>query len=57
MPAFVSGSSRSHSSVKDGTTLTDYTPDEIERKHSIGLSVAYAEWMDVKLNLTDTPDT
>jgi elongation factor G len=53
--AFVSGSSRRHGSVKDGTTLTDYTPDEIERKHSIGLSVAYAEWMDVKLNLIDTP--
>jgi elongation factor G len=53
--AFVSGSSRRHGSVKDGTTLTDYTPDEIDRKHSIGLSVAYAEWMDVKLNLIDTP--
>ncbi len=53
--AFVSGTSRRHGSVKDGTTLTDYTPDEIERKHSIGLSVAYAEWMDVKLNLIDTP--
>ncbi len=53
--AFVSGSSRRHGSIKDGTTLTDYTPDEIERKHSIGLGVAYAEWMDAKLNLIDTP--
>jgi elongation factor G len=53
--AFVSGSSRRHGTTKDGTTLTDYTPDEIERKHSIGLSVAYAEWMDTKLNLLDTP--
>jgi elongation factor G len=53
--AFVSGSSRRHGSVKDGTALTDYSPDEIERKHSIGLGLAFAEWMDTKLNLIDTP--
>ncbi len=53
--AFVSGSSRRHGSTKEGTTLTDHTPDEIERKHSIGLGVGYAEWMDTKLNLIDTP--
>ncbi len=53
--AFVSGSSRRHGSIKDGTTLTDSSPDEIERKHSIGLGLAYAEWMDTKLNLLDTP--
>ena len=41
--------------IKDGTTLTDNSPDEIERKHSIGLGLAYAEWMDTKLNLLDTP--
>ena len=29
--AWVSGSSRRHGSIKDGTTLTDYSPDEIER--------------------------
>ena len=53
--AFVSGSSRRHGSIKDGTTLTDNSPDEIERKHSIGLGVAYAEWKDTKINLLDTP--
>lgn len=53
--AFVSGASRRHGTIKDGTTLTDYTPDEIARQHSIGLGVAYAEWMDAKLNLLDTP--
>ena len=40
--AFVSGSSRRHGSIRDGTTLTDYSPDEIERKHSIGLGLAIA---------------
>ncbi len=53
--AFVSGSSRRHGSIKDGTTLTDYSPDEIERQHSINLALAYAEWMDTKLNLIDAP--
>ena len=42
-------------SIKDGTTLTDYSPDEIERKHSINLGLGYAEWMDTKINLIDTP--
>jgi elongation factor G len=53
--AFAAGSSRRHGSIPDGTTLTDYTPDEIERKHSIGLSLAHAEWMNTKLNLLDAP--
>jgi elongation factor G len=53
--AFVSGSSRRHGSIKDGSTLTDTSPDEIERKHSISLGIGYAEWMDAKVNLLDTP--
>jgi len=53
--AFVAGSSRRHGSIKDGTTLTDYSPDEIDRKHSISLGLGYAEWLDTKLNLIDTP--
>jgi elongation factor G len=53
--AFVSGSSTRHGSVKDGTALTDFTPDEIERKYSISLAPAVAEWMDTKINLLDTP--
>jgi elongation factor G len=53
--AFVAGSSKRHGSVKDGTALTDFTPDEIERKYSINLALAYAEWMDAKVNLIDTP--
>lgn len=53
--AFVAGSSKRHGSVKDGSALTDYTPDEIERKYSINLAIAVAEWMDAKINLIDTP--
>ncbi len=53
--AFVSGSSKRHGSVDEGTALTDYTPDEIDRKYSISLALAHAEWMDTKINLIDTP--
>ena len=41
--------------VEDGTTVTDFDPDEIERKHSISAAVAVAEWKDTKINLLDTP--
>lgn len=53
--AFVSGSSKRHGAVKDGTSLTDTSPEEIERGFSINIGVAFAEWMDTKINLIDTP--
>lgn len=53
--AFVSGASKRHGSVKDGTSLTDTAPEEVERGYSINLGCAYAEWMNTKINLIDTP--
>jgi elongation factor G len=53
--AFVSGSSKRHGSVADGTALTDTAPEETERGYSINLGCAHAEWMDTKINLLDTP--
>src|SRR5215204_6510941 len=53
--AFVSGSSKRHGTIADGTTLTDSAPEEVERGYSINLGCAYAEWMDSKINLIDTP--
>ena len=47
--------SKRHGSVKDGTALTDHTAEEIERGYSINLGCAFAEWMDTKINLIDTP--
>jgi elongation factor G len=41
--------------VEDGSTVTDFDPDEIERKHSISAAIAYAEWRDTKINMLDTP--
>ncbi len=41
--------------VDDGTTVTDYDEEEIARKHTLGASLAHAEWNKTKVNLIDTP--
>jgi elongation factor G len=41
--------------VVDGTTTTDYDPEEIRRKISVSTSIAPCEWKDSKINLIDTP--
>ena len=41
--------------VTDGNTVTDYDDQEIARKMSISLSMAYTMWDGVKLNLLDVP--
>src|SRR5437773_12538343 len=53
--AFVSGASKRHGSVRDGTSLTDTSAEEIERGYSINLGCAIAEWQNTKINLIDTP--
>ncbi|NJD17804.1 MAG: elongation factor G, partial [Gemmatimonadetes bacterium] len=52
---FVSGSSKRHGSVGDGTALTMHTPEEQGHQISIQLTPAYAEHLDTKINLLDTP--
>lgn len=52
---FAAGSSKRHGSVRDGTALTDQSAEEAERGFTISLGCAYAEWMDTKVNLIDTP--
>jgi elongation factor G len=41
--------------IEDGTTVTDFDPDEIDRKHSISAALAFVEWKDTKINFLDTP--
>jgi len=41
--------------IEDGTTVTDFDPDEIERKISLLAALAFAEWKKTKLNLIDAP--
>ena len=42
-------------SIEEGTTVSDYNDDEIERQISIHGSLLHAETMDLKLNILDTP--
>ncbi len=41
--------------IEAGTTVSDFDEQEIARKISISLSLAYTTWKDVKLNLLDVP--
>ncbi len=52
---FNTGAAKRLGKVDDGTTTTDYEPEEVKRKLSIGTALAACEWQDYKLNLLDTP--
>ena len=41
--------------VVDGTTISDFDPEEIKRKSSVSTSLIPVEWKDVKINLLDSP--
>jgi elongation factor G len=41
--------------TEDGTAVTDFDPDEIERKISLQTALAYGEWKKTKINFIDAP--
>ncbi|MGQ9456593.1 MAG: elongation factor G [Armatimonadota bacterium] len=41
--------------VDDGTSASDFDPEEIQRKISINLSLLPCEWKGTKINFVDTP--
>lgn len=41
--------------VEDGTTTTDFDPEEVKRKISISAATAPCEWKDIRINVIDTP--
>jgi elongation factor G len=41
--------------VEDGSTVTDFDPDEIERKISLQTAMAWGEWRKAKINFLDAP--
>ena len=41
--------------VDDGSTVTDYLPEEIKRQVTINLTPAPFEWQGYKVNMVDTP--
>ncbi|HET9947621.1 MAG TPA: elongation factor G [Longimicrobiales bacterium] len=52
---FVSGTSKRHGNVNEGSALTMHTPEEQAHQISIQVTPAYAEHRDTKINLLDTP--
>lgn len=51
----VAGATQRWGKVADGTTVTDYDEDSIERKVSLNNNFAHLEYKDTKFNLIDTP--
>jgi len=52
---FTAGAIKRLGKVEDGTTTSDYDPDEVKRQISINLSLLTCQWKETKLNLMDTP--
>ncbi|HXG31772.1 MAG TPA: elongation factor G [Bryobacteraceae bacterium] len=52
---YLTGATTRLTSVDEGNTLTDFDPEEIQRKLTISTAVAFAEWKKQKVNLLDTP--
>ena len=52
---FVAGAVNRLGRVDDGTTTTDFDPDEIKRKISLSTSAAFCDYKGHRLNFVDTP--
>ncbi len=52
---FTTGKASRLGRVEDGTTVSDYDPDEAERGMSINVAVVPCEWKKHKINVIDTP--
>ncbi len=52
---FVSGAINRLGKVDDGTTASDFDPDEMKRKVSINASLLPLEWDGYKINIIDAP--
>jgi len=52
---FVAGAIDRLGRVDEGTTTTDFDPEEVRRRHTINASLAPLEWKERKVNLIDTP--
>ena len=52
---FTAGAITRLGKVGEGTTTSDYDPDEVRRQISINLSLLPCQWKGAKINLIDTP--
>jgi elongation factor G len=52
---FTAGETTRIGSITEGTTISDYTANEIEKQYSISLSLLNVDWQNTKINIIDTP--
>jgi elongation factor G len=52
---FAAGATGRLTKVDKGNTVTDFEPEEIDRKISISSAMCFVEWKDHKINIVDTP--
>src|SRR2546427_2894149 len=52
---FVSGGTNRQGKIEEGTTVSDWDPDEQKRRFSLNLSLLPVEWNGYKVNVLDTP--
>ncbi|MBM6898206.1 elongation factor G [Gemmiger formicilis] len=52
---YLSGATERMGRVEDGTTTSDFDPEEVRRKASLNSSVVPVEYQGIKYNLIDTP--
>lgn len=50
-----SGAVTRQGKVDEGTSISDYDPDELKRRMSLNVKVLPVEWKDHKINFIDTP--
>jgi elongation factor G len=52
---FLGGAITRMGTVEDGTTTSDFEPEEAKRQISVSLAMTPIEWREVKLNILDAP--
>ncbi len=52
---FDSGAVTRQGKVDEGSSISDYDPDELKRRMSLNVKVLPVEWKDTKINFIDTP--
>ena len=52
---FTAGETNRIGTIEEGNTISDFRPNEIERKVSIGSTILHLEWKNTKVNILDTP--
>ncbi len=52
---YAAGETNRIGSIEDGSTVSDYHKDEIERAHSLVMAILNMTWKGTKINVLDTP--